>query len=329
MSENFFKQTEVYPWQQPVWDMLVGRFPNVGHGLLFYGKSGAGKLDFVQHFVAWVLCLDKQQHGACGKCVSCQWLKSGTHPNYVYISNDEESKKNNNQIKIEKIRDLQPFVQQTVDGWRVVVIQPADALNIASANALLKTLEEPGERVLIILVTQHFLKLPATIRSRLQRYALDRISMQDAKTYMQKQDHSLGEQQVNLLLNLSNDMPLQALHLKDETWVMKRQLFLDDWTALVETKNMLMKYSTKWSKELNFVEFEQMFDYLLSDLVAFKLGQKIRNIDLDFQKIATYYTLEQLFNIYQALQKAKHYTQQNVQTHLIIDDLFVLLLNVK
>lgn len=159
-----------------IWELLTAGFPSIGHGLLFYGKEGCGKNDFVHHFVAWVLCLDKQKNAPCGKCSSCQWLKSDTHPNYVYISNDEESKKTNNPIKIEKIRDLLPFVQQTVDGWRVVVIQPADALNTASANALLKTLEEPGERVLIILITQHFLKLPATIRSRVQRYALDRIT---------------------------------------------------------------------------------------------------------------------------------------------------------
>jgi DNA polymerase-3 subunit delta' len=63
---------------------------------------------------------------------SCQWLKSDTHPNYVHITTDEENKKQNAKIKIEKIRDLLPFVQQTVDGWRVIVIEPAEALNIAS-----------------------------------------------------------------------------------------------------------------------------------------------------------------------------------------------------
>ncbi len=85
-------------------------------------------------------------------------------------------KKQNAKIKIEKIRDLLPFVQQTVDGWRVIVIEPAEALNIASSNALLKTLEEPGDRIVIILLADHYLKLPATIRSRLQHFALDRIN---------------------------------------------------------------------------------------------------------------------------------------------------------
>ncbi len=87
-------------------------------------------------------------------------------------------------IKIEKIRDLLPFVQQTVDGWRVIIIEPAEALNTASANALLKTLEEPGDRVVIILLADHYLKLPATIRSRLQHFALDRINEQQAEQFL-------------------------------------------------------------------------------------------------------------------------------------------------
>ncbi|KKC45651.1 DNA polymerase III subunit delta', partial [Acinetobacter sp. V2] len=150
--------SKVYPWQKTTWDTLTTRFPNIGHGLLFYGKEGCGKHAFAKHFLAWVLCLNKQPQGACGECSSCQWLKSDTHPNYVHITTDEENKKQNAKIKIEKIRDLLPFVQQTGEGWRVILIEPAEALNLASSNALLKTLEEPGERVVLILLADHYLK---------------------------------------------------------------------------------------------------------------------------------------------------------------------------
>ncbi len=129
----------------------------------------------------------KKPEGACGECISCQWLKSDTHPNYVYITTDDDNKKQNAKIKIEKIRDLLPFVQETVDGRRVIVIEPREALNIASANALLKTLEEPGEKVLIILIADHYLKLPATIRSRLQHFSLDRMTFDQAQDYLSEQ----------------------------------------------------------------------------------------------------------------------------------------------
>src|SRR5690554_3831297 len=207
-------KAQVYPWQQTVWDALTGRFPKLGHGLLFYGKKGCGKHAFAQNFLAWVLCQNRHAgNQPCGVCGSCQWLKSDTHPNYVHISTDEDNKKQNAKIKIEKIRDLQPFVQQTVDGWRVIVIEPAEALNISSANALLKTLEEPDDNTVIILLADHYLKLPATIRSRLQHFALDRIDAAQATAYLQQHLPDLDADKQQLLMNLSTQMPLQALQL--------------------------------------------------------------------------------------------------------------------
>ncbi len=321
-------QSQVYPWQQPVWETLTQRFPQIGHGLLFYGKTGCGKHAFAQHFLAWILCLNKSLSSACGECSSCQWLKSGTHPNYVHISTDEENKKQNAKIKIEKIRDLLPFVQQTVDGWRVILIEPAEALNIASANAMLKTLEEPGDRVLIILLADHYLKLPATIRSRLQHYALDRISPMQSEQYLQQHLAVEWHPKIPLLMNLSNMMPLQALALAELDWLNRRGEFVQDWQKLVVQKSMPMQFATKWNKELTFVNFIQMFEYLLSDIICVKLNQVVKNTDLDFSVLSEQYTLENLFSIYEDLQQAKLKVDQNVQTNLIIDQLFIQLMNV-
>lgn len=321
-------KSQVYPWQQEVWQRLTSRFPDVGHGLLFYGKQGCGKHAFAQHFLAWVLCLQKQADGACGTCTSCLWLKSDTHPNYVRISTDDENKKQNAKIKIEKIRDLLPFVQQTVDGWRVVFIEPAEALNIASANALLKTLEEPGERVMIILLAEHYLKLPATVRSRLQHFALDRMTEQQTTHYLQQ--HLSVEHQANiaLLMNLSHQMPLQALHLAHSEWLSKRQAFVQDWQALVQQKRAPLMCATKWQKELSFTDFICMFEYLLSDVICVKLNQHIRNLDLEFSVLASCYDLEKLFSVYTQLQHYKQQVAQNVQSNLVLDELFIQLMNV-
>lgn len=318
----------LYPWHAQTWQLLSTRFPHLGHGLLFYGKQGCAKKEFAERFVAWVLCLNKQAQAACGECTSCQWLKSDTHPNYVHITTDEENKKQNAKIKIEKIRDLLPFVQQTGEGWRVVVIEPAEALNTASANALLKTLEEPGERVVLILLADHYLKLPATIRSRLQHFALDRLTLEDAQTFVKQQIPEISSQQVSLLLNLANDMPLTAIEIEKSDWLQKRTLFLADWLKLVAEKNMPLHYSNKWSKELSFSEFLTMFEYLLGDLVSLKLNQTLKNDDLDFSQLVECYNLEQLFAIYSDLQQKKRMVEQNVQTQLVMDELFIQLMNV-
>lgn len=318
---------QIYPWQQQVWETLTGRFPKLGHGLLFYGKKGCGKEAFAQQFLAWVLCLNRQPDGPCGECGSCQWLKADTHPNYVYISTDEDNKKQNAKIKIEKIRDLLPFVQQTVDGWRVIVIEPAEALNIASSNALLKTLEEPGENIVIILLADHYLKLPATIRSRLQHFALDRISSVQFSEYVEAQLPEAGSSQQQLLMNLSNQMPLQAIEVAQSSWLPLRQEFMEDWKKLVIQKNTPMAIATKWNKSLSFGEFGQMFEYLLSDLICVKLNQAVKNIDLDFNVLAEQYSLETLFKIYEDFQRAKQYLEQNVQSNLVLDELCIKLMN--
>lgn len=320
--------SKVYPWQQTTWDTLTTRFPNIGHGLLFYGKQGCGKHAFAKHFLAWVLCLNKQAQGPCGECSSCQWLKSDTHPNYVHITTDEENKKQNAKIKIEKIRDLLPFVQQTGEGWRVIVIEPAEALNLASSNALLKTLEEPGERVVLILLADHYLKLPATIRSRLQHFALDRISYEQATSYLNEHLSEIAEVQPDLLLGLSNDMPLQAIEIAKSDWFEKRQIFLNDWLKIVAQKDMPLFFSGKWQKELSFSDFIMLFEYLLGDLICVKLNQSQKNTDLDFDQLSSYYDLESLFNIYNELQQAKKLVEQNVQSQLIIDQLFITLMNI-
>jgi DNA polymerase-3 subunit delta' len=320
--------SKVYPWQQTTWDTLTTRFPNIGHGLLFYGKQGCGKHAFAKHFLAWVLCLNKQAQGPCGECSSCQWLKSDTHPNYVHITTDEENKKQNAKIKIEKIRDLLPFVQQTGEGWRVIVIGPAEALNLASSNALLKTLEEPGERVVLILLADHYLKLPATIRSRLQHFALDRISYEQATSYMNEHLSEIAEVQPDLLLGLSNDMPLQAIEIAKSDWFAKRQIFLNDWLKIVAQKDMPLFFSGKWQKELSFSDFIMLFEYLLGDLICVKLNQPQKNTDLDFDQLSSYSDLESLFNIYNELQQAKKLVEQNVQSQLIIDQLFITLMNI-
>jgi DNA polymerase III subunit delta' len=320
----------VYPWQIQVWDNLTRRFPKIGHGLLFYGKAGSGRDAFAQAFLAWVLCAQRErQNYACGECASCQWLKSDTHPNYIHITTDDDNKKQNAKIKIEKIRDLIPFVQQTVDGWRVVLIQPAEALNIASANALLKTLEEPGERVLILVLAEHYLKLPATIRSRLQHFALDRILPVQAQAYLNEQLPNLDTTRYELLMNLANHMPLKAVELAESEWLPLRADFVQDWLKLVSQKHMPMTMASKWGKLLNFSDWLMLFEYLLSDLICVKLQQAIKNTDLNLTELAEQYDLEALFGLYDRVQKVKPMLQQNVQSALILDELFIQMMNIK
>lgn len=332
---------QVYVWQQDLWQHLQQRYPNIGHALLFYGKKGCGKEAFTKNFIAWILCEQKQADQACGCCQSCVWLESEIHPHLMLIQPEEAEQKDKNdskskassKIKIEKIREILPFVNQTLEGWRIILIDPAEAMNIAASNALLKTLEEPSERVILILLAEHYLKIPATIRSRTQHFALDRISTQQAMSYLQQhfsqQQQSMTPEKLQILLNLSENMPLSAIQLAESVWFEHRQSFIDDWIKLLKQKDMPMSYAQKWQKALNFAEFNMLLEFMVNDLIRYKLNQPIYNQDLQhLEQLISQLSLEYLFDFYQYIQSSKQAVEQNVQTQLFVENYFIRLMNV-
>ncbi len=150
--------------------MFKGR---LSHAYLFLGPEGVGKASTARALAAALNCAQPADDGdACGICPSCRRLKAGTHPDFLVIS-PEESKA---QIGIEQIRELRRLTAYPPlgGGWRVVLIKPAEALsaqNDAAANALLKTLEEPPPRHLLVLTARGEADLLPTIVSRCHKLA--------------------------------------------------------------------------------------------------------------------------------------------------------------
>lgn len=319
---------QLLPWHEPVWQRLVQRFPHIGHGLLFYGKQGCAKQQFASHFAKWLLCTQKQPTGACGECTSCKWIAAGTHPQLKLIRADfDEKKQSYTAIKIDQIREIGDFVQQTVEGWRVVLIYPAEYLNTAAANALLKTLEEPGERVVLILMSDSMLKLPATIRSRVQQFALDRITLEQAQDYLTAQvSASAAQRQIALVL--AADMPLRAQQILQSEWFTQRQALVRAWIDLVSKKAYPLQFSSYWFKQLDFRELLAIVRYTVQDCIAFKLQQPVQQTDVAIEQLEKYYALPQLFAIDQQINSINQMLAQNVQSQLIFDDLSIQLMNV-
>lgn len=340
------KGQRIYSWHHPIWQKLTTRYPELGHAMLFYGKQGSGKQQFSLQFAKWLLCLNKSSlkqtntteiETACGQCKSCHWFDADTHPQLKQISADfDEKKQSYSAIKIDQIRELNDFIQQTVDGWRVVVIHQADKMNIASSNALLKTLEEPGDRVLMILVSDAMLQLSATIRSRVQQYALDRISIEQAQQFLSQNALTTSENpkafnadEQQIALALAHYMPLKAQDFLNSPWFAKRQSFAQAWTSLVKYKQQPIKFANDWLKELDFKALMMMLRFNLRDMTAHKLQQAIKQSDLDIADLQQYYSLEQLFDLDKAFNQVPIQLGQNVQSALIFEQLCMQLMNVE
>ena len=158
-----------YPWQGRPWRKLQNQVQNksLPHAMLLYGQSGLGKLDFSEALVRSMLCDQPDESGiACGNCQGCRLLAAGSHPDFCYVSTEDESQ----QIKIDQIRALNEFMELTRQcaRYKIGLISKAEALNQNAANSLLKTLEEPPLGTLILLVSSNVGRLPATLRSRCQ-----------------------------------------------------------------------------------------------------------------------------------------------------------------
>jgi len=156
----------VYPWQRAQWDnwlrmLAAGRVPNA---LLLSGQDGCGMEEFGSALCHSLLCQSEKDR-PCGDCKGCRLLASENHPDYLSIVAEKK------EIKVAQIRELADFfsLNRHYGQYRVAFIPRADSMNYAAANSLLKTLEEPPDGGVIILICRRLAKLPATIRSRCRK----------------------------------------------------------------------------------------------------------------------------------------------------------------
>ncbi len=214
----------IFPWQQASWERLLGRLDRLPHALLLAGPQGGGKSAFAQTLAARLLC--EKATGlapACGQCAPCGWFAAGNHPDFRRVEpggengSDEEAdgeadpsgpKKKSEQIRIDQVRALEDFLNIGThrQGARVVILQPAEAMNLATANALLKMLEEPTSSTLFLLVSHNPRRLLPTIRSRCQTIPFPKPPAEQALAWL----HSSRVTRAEELLAHAGGMPLAA-----------------------------------------------------------------------------------------------------------------------
>lgn len=208
------KYTEIYPWQDQLWQNLNQGRQKMHHAFLMHGRAGIGKYEFALNFSKSLLCPNADDNGhACNKCPSCHWFDDESHPDFRLISPEQESSsdeetpaakktKKKTQISVAQIRELSDFLSLSshqTSGLRIVLINPAEALNQASANALLKMLEEPASGVIFILVAHLLQRLLPTILSRCQKITMPVPDQAQALAWLSMQGVQNPEQQLAYL----------------------------------------------------------------------------------------------------------------------------------
>ena len=203
------------------WTHLSERRAQMPHAILITGQRGIGKFELARRFAESLLCEKPlANHEACGSCVACVWLAQGNHPDFRLLQPDalaEEDaeitdagskKKPSQQITIDQVRALDDFLHVGTyrNGLRVVLINPAEAMNRSTANSLLKSLEEPIPSTLFILVTGESERLLPTIRSRCQAIPIPLPDRLRSEAWLAQ----AGVSDASLWLALAGGSPLMA-----------------------------------------------------------------------------------------------------------------------
>lgn len=338
----------IQPWLVEGWQRLTSLGERLPHALLFVGPPGLGKRELAEALAARLLCLEPVADGhACGHCSACQLRLSGNHPDFLHIvpeadavtetegdasdGGDAGGKKKSSQIRIEQIRDLQEAL--TVTGHqssrRVVIVDPAEAMNPFTANALLKLLEEPPADCIFLLVSSAPRRLLPTIRSRCQQWAFARPPAEMLARWVE------SEPDVDrALLAITGGMPLAARRLAEEGAAPLLRRFVKDIAQLPAGDPL--RLAAQWdawlkSKEALAAGFGmvQLVDWVqrwVTDLAALRLGGVARffpQADAALNSLAQRTSIAAVLNCYNEFARIRRVSQHPLNARLMLEDMLL------
>jgi len=310
-----------------------GKIPSA---YLFSGESGIGKKFTALNFAKALNCISEKRtnnynlfYDACDECPSCQKIEKGVHPDFLMIESE------GNQIKIEEIRAIEEKLSlKAYEGqYKIVIIDNAENMNQSAANAFLKTLEEPSENSLIILVSSMSELLPDTIRSRCCKVNFAPLSSDEclkviknvignkynskkipSKTSRTKNAYSrLHEIDIlEIISKLSMGKPGYAVTVN---LIEERKWFID----LLE--DMMNAEKDGWSSREEMERWFELLLVLLRDMALLKVkedGNYMINIDLKeyIEKLSRTMSLKVIIEIYQQMSRLKGYLRYNLNKSL-------------
>jgi DNA polymerase III subunit delta' len=264
-------------WLLPDLKYFLASEKPLPHALLITGPAGIGKSAFSMKLAEGLLCeapKSERQNGlACGKCQACHWLSQGSHPDLRRVmpaafdpsydpsyvaptasidvdageegAEKDSEKKKSSEITVDQIRAMTRFlsVGGHRSGVRVVLIDPAMAMNNIASNAFLKTLEEPLGNTLIVLLATRASQISATLRSRCVVHPLKVPTEAEVQQFLQE-NAAYGESktvaalepgELKQALQMAGSMPLRALALVRGQESAGYRLALDVLRSLPET----------------------------------------------------------------------------------------------
>lgn len=303
----------------------------LAHGYLFYGPEHIGKSKLADIFIASLLCEAGSSGAPCQNCRHCRQLAKGIHPDVFWVKREVDRK----DIWIEQIRELRNRLGMStfLNSYKIAVIEGAERMNPESASALLKTLEEPTPKTILILLTSKINFLPATIVSRCQVLRFKPAGAAEIRQHLMK----LGaeRQLAEIITNLADGRPGQAINLlADDELLSAYQEQVKNFLSIISQDiSGRFKKIAVWSKEKesfsenanNLVFMLDIWQSVLRDLFLIKSlsVDLIKNIFIrqDLEKMAGRYSIGQLKNLIDQTKEAQKFLRQNANLQLVMENL--------
>ena len=227
----------MFSWQSEVLKraLTLKRENHLPHAVLLETASDYQMEDLARYLSMLLLCDQPQSLSLCGTCEACRMMSAGTYADFslVTLEVDVKSKKMSKNIKIEQIRNLihELHLTRKYSRLKIAVIFPAEAMNKSSANALLKTLEEPASGVMLLLVTRNPGRIPITLRSRCQSWSIDPADEDTSLQWLSEQGID-GDIAAQYLQYASGD-PLLAMQLQQQNYAQRVETFKSGLSAFL------------------------------------------------------------------------------------------------
>ena len=317
-----------YPWLEDAARRLQDyrQRDRLPHALLVTGPEGLGQLELAHAFIQSVFCQQPGEQGACGKCGACVQYLAGSFADFHEVTLEEDDKgKLRKQIVVDQVRALSTKLGMMAGqgGWKAALVHPADAMNTNAANSLLKTLEEPPARSLIVLVSHRPALLPATIRSRCQQLAVQPCNMAIGREWLAR--HGVSNPEVALAY--ASGSPLRALEMSESGFLAERESFLAAIMAVLTRK----KGPVMLAEELEKSDLRGAVEWLeamTEDLIRLRQlgeGARLRNPDLlnSLKTMAERLDLSALHRYLGAVRRGRRLLDSQVNPRLLLESLLL------
>ena len=300
----------------------LARRSKLHHCLLFEGPSGIGKKN-TAIWLAKILNCEEQAAEPCNRCWHCKAIDGKEHPDIIEISPDPNLK--TQVISVSQARQLIKRLQTHTfrAQWRVVIFDPAETMRPATANALLKTFEEPPSFTIFILICKSAYQLITTIRSRSQRVRFVPVAEETMKEWLGK--YNLGDN-LPMILSLSEGCPQRALALIDgelDIWRDLRKRFV---AAVTQSTSQRFAFVKSFCTEESH-NWDDLMDIISTVLYDTMLFQKCQSVcyNKDMQGLIEQWSNRimpsNLNSIFQQLDQIKMDRRLNVNARLLLDSL--------